>query len=466
MRLIDRVELACVACLVACSGGGGAPPSTTATPVVLPDMYDLTRVPARPAIVGGPASNAVPFVKDPKTGKYVRAPRGTAAAVDSTKPDTNDARTYYDAGVTSVDADPAGSAAAFYWASRINPAWAEPYFGRWYTLKNAAEKTAILRQTAKSKDPLVPDSTLKRLDSLVIQAEIRDPFFDEKVALEAASANTHGTLALANSLRNREIREYNREQMSDGEMPLMGVKDLTMEHTWYGAYEDRHFDSASADLAKLIKKHPDAIALYVYRSKAQYYLKQFDSAAATLNAAVGQIQKRDTTKLLPVYISKETLIYSIAMANAQAHRDSAAKANFQRTVTENLGFYMAHLHLGSQALNARDTATAINEAQIAAQIRPDDPVVQLFLGYSLVNAGHTSEGIDHLRAATTADPYYSLPYYYLAQALEQDHNDTAAVSAYRGYLAHAARTEALRKSAEEAIAMLTMQKSPATLTTH
>jgi len=48
----------------------------------------------------------------------------------------------------------------------------------------------------------------------------------------------------------------------------------------------------------------------------------------------------------------------------------------------------------------------------------------------------------------------------LGQALEQAGNDTAAVSAYRGYLAHAARGEGLRKSALDAIGMLTMSKSP------
>lgn len=438
---------------------------TPPAPVALPDMYNLSLVPARPKLVsGGSSQNTMPFVKDPKTGKYVRA-TPAMAPVDSTAPDTNDAMTYYQAGVASLDADPAGSAASFYWASRINPSWAEPYFGRWFALTQAAQRTAVLKKQVKEhkNDPLVPDSTLKHLDSLVILADIHDPFFDEKVALEAESNNTHAELALANSLRNKAIREYDQEQMSEGEPPFMGAHDLKLEHSWYGSYVDRHFDSASADLAKLIKKHPDYIQLYTYRAKAQYYLKQYDSAAATLGLAAGQIEKRDTTKLLPAYISREMLTYSIAMANRQGHRDSAAKANFQLTVTQNLGFHMAHLHLASQALDAHDTTTALNEAQIAAQIRPDDPLVQLFLGYSLVNAGRVNDGIDHLRQATTVDPYYSLPYFYLGQALEQARNDSAAVTAYRGYLAHAARHEAMRQSAEDAVAALTITKqSPGT----
>lgn len=437
---------------------------TPPAPVKLPDMYDLSLVPARPVLAHASPQSAMPFVKDPKTGKYVRA-TPAMAAVDSTQPDTNDAQTYYDAGVGALNGDPAGAAAAFYWASRINPAWAEPYFGRWFALTQAAEQTAVLKKLDKKKYKdlvTVPDTTLKHLDSLVILADIHDPFFDEKLALDVASTNAHGELALYNQLRNKAVNEYNQKQISEDPedaMPLM-IHDVKMEHTWEGAYADRHFDSAAADLAKLIKKHPDAIQLYVYRAKAQYYQKQFDSAAATLGAAVAQIEKRDTSKVLPVYVSREMMTYMIAMANAQAHHDSAAKATFQLVVTQNLGFHMAHLHLASQALDKHDTATAINEAQISAQIRPDDPVVQLFLGYALVNAGHLSDGIDHLRQATAVDPYYSLPYYYLGQALEQSGNDTAAVTAYKGYLTHAARNERLRQNAIDGIAMLQIPKQP------
>jgi tetratricopeptide (TPR) repeat protein len=448
---ISTARLATVIVVAACSGGKPAAPPAPAAP--LPAYFDLARVPPRPQLTVGHARSAAPFVIDPTTGKYVRAPRDTTA-VDSTALDTNDARSYYAAGVAATYNDPADAAAAFYWASRIDPAWANPYFGRWYTLTNAAQTRATLKRMGKSNDALVPDSTLKRLDSLMILAEIHDPFVDEGLSLEAISNNAHGEIALVNSLRNRMIQQVNQERMAAGYTPLMDVRDLTLQHDWQLSYADRHFDSASADLAKLIKKHPDAIELYIYRAKAQYYLQQYDSSAATLSSAVGQIDKRDTTRLLPIYISREMLTYSIAMANQQAHRDSAAKATFQQTVTENLGFYMAHLHLGSQALAARDTATAISEARIAAEIRPDDPVVQLFLGYSLVNAGRIAEGIEHLQAATTADPYFALPYYYLGQASEMTHDSAAALAAYRAYLAHASRHANLRSGAETAIAML------------
>jgi tetratricopeptide (TPR) repeat protein len=70
---------------------------------------------------------------------------------------------------------------------------------------------------------------------------------------------------------------------------------------------------------------------------------------------------------------------------------------------------MAHLHLATRAIARRDSATAINEARIAAQIRPTDPLAQFLLGYSLLDAGHPADAIDALRAAVADDPYFACP---------------------------------------------------------
>jgi hypothetical protein len=43
---------------------------------------------------------------------------------------TNEAQAYYDLGLAAFERDPQTSAAAFYWAARINPAWAEPLYAR------------------------------------------------------------------------------------------------------------------------------------------------------------------------------------------------------------------------------------------------------------------------------------------------------------------------------------------------
>jgi tetratricopeptide (TPR) repeat protein len=394
-------------------------------------MYDLTRVPDRPPMAfSGPVRNKVVSVDS--AGVQV-------LHLATEVPDTNDANVYYHAGLATIWVNPSGASASFYWASQLNPGWADPYFARWYTLRATRRR--------------LPDSVQKHVDSLVLTAMIHDPFFDERLAMHDFAGQVHSQVALAQKQVNAAVDQENQRRLGAG-APMLIASRLEIPHTWYLAFAERHFDSASHDLAREIRKHPDALELYVYRSKAQYYLRQYDSAAATLAAAIRRVDLKDTTKLLPVYFSREMFYYASGIALLAAKHDSLARLAFQSTVTENLGFYMAHLHLASQALARRDTATAINEARIAAQIRPTDPLAQFFFGYSLLNAGHPSDAMEPLLAAVTDDPYFALPYFYLAQARKAVHDTAGSRESYRGFLAHASLADTLRKTAARAISRL------------
>jgi tetratricopeptide (TPR) repeat protein len=398
-------------------------------------MYDLARVPDRPPVVfSGAVQNKV--VPVDSAGQHV-------LHLEPELPDTNDANTYYRAGLASLWKNPSSASASFYWASQLNPGWADPYFARWYTLQ-------VMPRVARRR---LPDSVQQRVDSLVLTAMIHDPFFDERLTMNDFVGQVHSHVALAQKQVNEAVSQENQRRFQAGE-PMLTASRLEIPHTWYLAFAERHFDSASHDLAREIKKHPDALALYVYRSKAQYYLRQYDSAAATLAAAIRRVDLKDTTKLLPVYFSREMFYYASGIALMDAKHDSAARLAFENAVTENLGFYMAHLHLASRAIARRDSATAINEARIAAQIRPTDPLAQFLLGYSLLDAGHPADAIDALRAAVADDPYFALPYFYLAQAREAVHDTVGSRESYRGFMAHAALKDTLRKTAARAISRL------------
>ena len=385
-------------------------------------MYDLSSVPERPHLV---LRGAPTHVTSVDSGGV------TMLGLEPDLPDTNDANVYYNAGIGALYWNPAVASAAFYWASQLNPGWADPYFARWFTLRNTPQR--------------LPDSVRIRVDSLVLLAGIHDPFFDERLAMSQFAGQVHSRFAIAQRQVNVAVDEENRRRLASGQ-PMLIASRIQIPHNWYLAYAERHFDSASRDLAREIKKHPDALELYVYRAKAQYYLNQYDSAAAMLAAAVGRVDKKDTSRLLPVYFSREMFYYAMGIAEGDAKHDSAARVAFEHTVTENLGFYMAHLHLAVQAIKRRDAATAINEARIAAQIRPTDPLAQFFFGYSLLTAGHPTDAIDPLRAAIADDPYFALPYFYLGVACEAAHDTAGSRDSYRGFLAHAAQRDTLRNT--------------------
>ena len=364
-----------VTAAVILAGGWDSRPAAAQAPAlaVLDPMFDLSATPKRP-------------------------PLAALATLDS-----NDAREYYDVGLASIDTNQALASAAFYWASRLDPAWAEPYYDRWYILHRAEPRA-------------IGDSLRTLVDSLFTLALVHDPYVDEQVGMQGRS--------------NPRIAP------------------------WYFAYSGRRFDLASAELARVIRKYPDTMVLYVYRAKATYYLGQYDTAAAILKDALSRIEAKDTSRLYRRYISRAAIAYAMGVAYQQAHRDSAATAAFQETLTENLGFHMAHLHLASEALAARDTAMAISEARLAADIAPTDAPVQLFLGKTLLDHRNGADAIGPLRAAIVADPYYALPYYYMGQASELVHDMAGAIAGYRGYLARAKRRDILRESAEKALAAL------------
>ena len=352
------VRVAFVLCIAAGSSAG-MPAAAQVAPAALPAMFDLSRAPDRPQLVYRAGGTALP-------------------------PDTNDANAYYAAGVASLSVDPAGASAAFYWASRLNPAWAEPYFARWYALVREARTRRWQRTLRERLGPALPDTVQRQVDSLVVLAALHNPFFDERIQ----SADIANQMRNGAELRRERVKEDNIVREEEGRLPLLMPRSTTVSHSWYLAYAERHFDSASADLASLIAKYPDALPLYVYRSKAQYYLGQYDSAAATFRAAINQVDRHDS------------------------------------------------------------------EARIAAEIRPEDPVVQLFLGYTLLSTHRPADAIEHFRAATVADPYFALPYYYTGQANELAHDTSAALIAYHDFLSRASRADNLRGSAEEALAVL------------
>jgi tetratricopeptide (TPR) repeat protein len=442
--------------LAACHSGAPQAPAP-ARPVTVPTLFDLSRVPDRPQlrVVG---HSGAPAPRD----STLRA-TGLATVIDSAYDtaienpivlDTNDAHLYYTAGLASRFADPAGASAAFYWASRIDPSWAQPYFARWYVLRLAAQSSAVSMGTGVTTPTPLPDSILTRIDSLAVMAYSRDPFFDDALAMSDLSKRIHVQVSTVNIGRRAAVSRANDARIRQGAPMLASPKDIAVPHEWYIAYGSGDFAGAASQLAASIQKHPDAITLYVYRARAQFFLAQYDSAVATMQAAVARIQTVESAKTLPVYFSKEAFTYAIGVAEQRHGRDSAARAAYQRTVTENLGFYMGHLHLANAALAVDDTATAITEARIAAEIRGDDPVVQFFLGYTLLHAGQNAEAVTHLDAAVRDDSAYALPYLYLAQARMTTHDTTAALGALRGFLVRARRDDDHRETVVAEIAAL------------
>src|SRR5204863_7794917 len=88
--------------------------------------------------------------------------------------DTNNARAYYDYGLAKLDRDPEDAADAFYWAIRINPTLADPYYARRSALL-LSDKIRFQKYMEEDRRTLQSDE-IKRIDSLYLVALTINPF--------------------------------------------------------------------------------------------------------------------------------------------------------------------------------------------------------------------------------------------------------------------------------------------------
>jgi hypothetical protein len=168
------VQVITLTATVVCAGS--KPPAASPSPVVsaepLPAMFDMGEIPDRPHLDWSNRTRAV-IRRDTVTGQYVGVTVHDSAPGDSVSPDTNDSRLYYRAGLYAHGINPSLASAAFYWASRLDPGWADPYFARWYTLRSApytytfrfsSHRDAAARTIMDPRAPFViPDSVWMRI---------------------------------------------------------------------------------------------------------------------------------------------------------------------------------------------------------------------------------------------------------------------------------------------------------------
>jgi tetratricopeptide (TPR) repeat protein len=396
-------------------------------------------------------------------------------AGDTASIDTNDARVYFAAGMaySSHFTPPRAANAAFYWASRVDPSWSQPLYQRWSLLRFYARTPA----------------TRDEIDPLVVAAFERDPFFRDNLYLRqkatAESLAVTTAVAEARCVNRRdpiviiplpalgelhcdepgawnaylELRQCADPGAQTCPWPVGSVYDRSK--LWYVAYGDTNYALASRLLARRIKASPDSMAYYYRRAKAQFFLSQYDSATATLRGAITRMERPASNATRGSFFTPAEFAYAIGIIRQTQGQDSAARAAFQESVRLDPGLVMSHLHLAAVALSASDTATAIAEGRLAAAARPDDPVVQLMLGYTLLTAGHTADAATHLDAAVAADSAYALPYLYLGEARLLQHDTTGTAAALDGFLSRARRDDTHRLTVSAQLAALGGVPNPA-----
>lgn len=317
--------------------------------------------------------------------------------------DTNDARAYHDWAVDVFETDPAGSAAGFYWAARIDPNFASALYGRRAALimSNAKMLTAFMsgsRRRADSKE-------LRSADSLYLRALMIDPFLytrlDKRMFTSylRESALKEARLTgeqLSPQLVDYYITQYLRQSDAD-------------TRAWV-AYNDGVFARALALYADVIKQSKEKASARVDRARTFGMLGNADSAIYEFNLALEELRKKDAKNLVTFYNSKALLEHSIGTLLERDRKIPAAREAYGKALQEDLSYYPAHLRLGLLAIDANDTTTALSELDLAAQIATDEPYVHYTYGYALDRFGKSAEAIAELKKAADQEPLYARPH--------------------------------------------------------
>ena len=355
--------------------------------------------------------------------------------------DTNDARAYYDRGRALLRREPWTAAAAFYWASRLEPGWPETYYAQ--RVAGFLSRENLLIGYLEGARSVVVSQEIQQLDSLQYRAERLNPFFvrdlDETlfagylIAIYKQQRSQAGERALdpTNEAEvNFLVDSYVRSGRS---VPLRAAL----------AASRRRFTEALGFYKQMLPEYRHQAWIRAERAKIFYVMGSPDSALVELQAALSELRQLDTARLTPIYVSREMLEHGIGVIHEAAGDTGAARQAYGRALQENLAYAPAHVLLAGLDLLAGDTATALSEFEVAVEVAPAEAPLRVAYGLLLAQTGHRDDAVVHLRRAAELEPYYAMPHYLLGYVAELQGDRDAALAGYRGFLARAGARDRL-----------------------
>ncbi len=366
--------------------------------------------------------------------------------------DTNDAHAYYGFGVAVLRREPWTAAAAFYWASRLDPGWPEAFYAQRVAGLMAREDLLIgylegARSVVESRDA-------QRLDSLEDQAQRLNPFFrrslDETLfagylmARYKQSRSRYGERPP--DLTDRSELEYLVDQYlrSGGNIYLRAAI----------AASRGRVAEALEFYRQLLPQVGVKAEIHADRARLFYVIASYDSALVELQAALSELRQMDTVRLTHLYVSRELMEHAIGVIHEAAGDTAAARQAYGRALQENLAYAPAHVRLAGLDLLARDSATALSEFDLAVQVAPSEAPLRAAYALLLVQTGRRDDAVVHLRRAADLEPYYAVPHYLLGYVAELQGNRDEALAGYRAFLARAGARDPLRPVVEQRVADL------------
>lgn len=348
--------------------------------------------------------------------------------------DTNDAAAYYRHGLARLSAEPRAAADAFWWASRLDPHWADPLYARRAALLMADRR--VLLGYYGGVESVWREGAVQAMDSLAAHALEMDPFLNRNLEGELARA-------FMNAAIDRAFRGGSTaDQLTDVERSQLANEILSQQPPFVRAW----LSAADGELADALQFYDTAIRqarfksdLYADKARVLAQLGQLPAALQALHAAVAERGREESRRIVFLYQSKAQYHETAAAIHERLGHADSARAAFGAALQEDLSFAWAHAHLSALSLAAGDTAGAVSELALAVQIRPRDPALRVDAATVLAAGAHVEEAVEHLKRAVELDPWYADPYLMLGRLHDASGMTDDALKYYDAFLSHAAR---------------------------
>lgn len=381
-----------------------------------------------------------PLESQSRLGPVERRPKLAAGA------DTNDAGSYFSHGARLLEERPGEAAQAFYWAARLDPSSADALDGRRAAMIMRRLPTFRLymqggRRARESKE-------LRALDSLALRALRLDPLYYRKYDHTMLTTYYRTMVRAENpTAPQADIDRYVRDLLYDGSVYM---------RAWV-QYSEGLFGPALADYEVAMKQSRNPGYIRLERARIMALQGMFPAAIVEFRLASEALAKREADRDEDVvfYNSRAMIEHSLAISYGRNNQLDSARAALGRAIAEDLSYFMAHVELGRLSLAAKDTANAVSELALAAELAADEPFVHYLHGSTLLAAGQAAEAIAPFKKAIELEPFHSVSHYELALALEKTGDKAAALESYKRFLALAARRDVQRRAlATERLAAL------------
>ena len=321
--------------------------------------------------------------------------------------DSDDAAAQYNVALAYWNAkrwDDADS--AFHRALRIDPRFAPAYIGIAYL--PYAQRSTLFDDVYEDRVPDEWKPKVKTSDEMYHRAMLIDPLTDLRLA---------GAARVSSQAAQEYLKEWYGEWLADYEEG----RDYYYNGDFEKAYND--FTRVIRDFrvgelpAELLRYHGLSAAQIGRNDEA---LKDFQTLAARSDSA----SKKDT--VIHFQLKTNDYRYIVGVLQERLGQLNDAIDSYRTAAQNDLGLFMAHVHLANMYEQHAMWPQAIRERQAAVNANPDDPSLQLDLGETLAQAGQWQDAEKALKDAQAGNPRDArVPYYLGVVAIQLNETDEA-----------------------------------------